>query len=52
MDAETPTSCPFTNQINVGDDPPLTAVAVKVTWVPAQTDVAEGVIEIETGKDG
>ena len=32
-----------------GDDPPLTGVAVKVTWVPAQT-VLEGVaIETLTG---
>jgi hypothetical protein len=47
-----PTGEPFTCHWYTGDEPPLTGVAVKVTFVPAQIVVADGVTETLAGKIG
>ena len=36
---------PFTRQVYTGDEPGLVVVVVKVTNVPVQTGLSEGVIE-------
>ena len=43
---------PLTFHWYCGELPPLTGVAVKVTWVPAQTGLAEGAIVTLTGSWG
>ena len=45
-------SAPLTLHWKLGEFPPLTGVAVKVTKVPAHTDPADAAMEILTGRSG